>query len=144
MGGAWDKLKRVGSYVRMGWRSSDRDSYFQYKRGRERERKRAERGHENAERSAEHEREDAQREREYSKRYTAERTAEEPQTEPLGMARANPNERLGLRGAEGLTRPDADLPARRYHSTEPTSGRGGTLLSTARPSKEDSWIPGSG
>ena len=82
MGGAWDKLKRVGTYIRRGWRSSDRDSYFHYKRGRERERKQAERGRENAERSAEQERLDAQREREYSERYTAERTAEEPHTEP--------------------------------------------------------------
>ena len=78
--GAWHKLKRIGTYVRTRWRSTDSDSYFQYKRGRELERKQAEQGRENVERAAERERKDAEREREYSERYTAERTAEEPQT----------------------------------------------------------------
>jgi hypothetical protein len=79
--GAWDKLKNVGSYVRRRWRSTAPDSYFQYKRRRERARKQAERGREDAERAAERERHEAERRREYDERYTAERRAEEPQTE---------------------------------------------------------------
>jgi hypothetical protein len=79
--GAWDKLRKAGSYVRR-WRGSHGpDSYSQYKRGRERDRKQAERGRESAERSAERERGEAERGREYEERYTAERTAEEPQGE---------------------------------------------------------------
>jgi hypothetical protein len=61
--GAWDRLRKVGSDVLTRWRSRDPDSYFQYKRRRERERKHAERG------------------REYGERYTAERAADEPQVE---------------------------------------------------------------
>jgi hypothetical protein len=79
--GAWDKLRKVGSYIRKRWRSRAPDSYSQYKRGRDRERKRAELGREYAERSADREREEAERGREYADRYTAERAAEEPQTE---------------------------------------------------------------
>jgi hypothetical protein len=79
--GAWDKLRNVGSYVRKRWRSHGPDSYVEYKRRRERERKQAERGREDAERSAERERQKTERGREYAERYTAERTAEESQTE---------------------------------------------------------------
>jgi hypothetical protein len=79
--GAWDKLRKAGGYIRR-WRGSHGpDSYSQYKRGRERERKQAERGRESDERSAERERGEAERGREYEERYTAERTAEEPQGE---------------------------------------------------------------
>lgn len=88
--GAWHKLKRIGSYVRTRWRSTDPDSYFQYKRGRERERKQSERGRENVERAAERERKDVEREREYSEPYTAERIAEEPQTEAPGDDTSKP------------------------------------------------------
>jgi hypothetical protein len=80
-----DKLRKVGSYVRKGWSSTNADSYFQYKRGRERQRKQAERSREEADRyahrSAELDREKVQRGREYEERYAAERAAEEPQTE---------------------------------------------------------------
>jgi hypothetical protein len=79
--GAWDKLREAGSYVRKRWRSHAPDSYFQYKRRRERERKQAARGREDAARSAEREGEEAVRGREYAERYAAERTAEELQTE---------------------------------------------------------------
>jgi hypothetical protein len=79
--GAWDRLRKVGSDVLKRWRSRDPDSYFQYKRRRERERKQAERGRDDAERSAERQREEAERGREYGERYTAERAAEEPQTD---------------------------------------------------------------
>jgi hypothetical protein len=79
--GAWEKLRNAGSYVRARWRSHAPDSYFQYKRRRERERKQAQRGREDAERSAERERKQAERGREHAERYAAERTAEEPQTE---------------------------------------------------------------
>jgi hypothetical protein len=78
--GVLDKLRKVGNYVRKGWRSTAPDSYFQYKRGRERERKEAERGRGESDRSAQREREEVQREREYDERYEAERAAEEPQT----------------------------------------------------------------
>jgi hypothetical protein len=80
--GVLDKLRKVGNYVRKGWRSTAPDSYFQYRRGRERQRKQAERGRQDADRSAELEREEVQRGREYEERYAAERAVEEPQTEP--------------------------------------------------------------
>ena len=79
-----DKLRKVGSYVRKGWSSSDPDSYSHYKRGRERQRKQAERSREEADRSADLEREDVQRGREYKERYAAERAAEEAPTESTG------------------------------------------------------------
>jgi hypothetical protein len=78
--GVLDKLKNVGNYVRKGWRSTGPDSYFQYRQGRERQRKEAERGREYADRSAELEREKVQRGREYDERYAAERAAEESRT----------------------------------------------------------------
>lgn len=77
-----DKLRKVGSYVRRGWSSTDPDSYSHYRRGRERERKKEERNREEADRSAELGREEAQRGHEYEERYAAERAGEEPQTEP--------------------------------------------------------------
>ena len=76
-----DKLRKVGSFVRKGWSSTNPDSYSHYKRGRERQRKQAERGREEADRSAELGREELRRGREYEERYAAERAAEEPQTE---------------------------------------------------------------
>lgn len=76
-----DKLKNIGNYVRKRWRSTDPDSYDQYRRGRERNRKQAEHVGEDAERHREQEREEAERGREYEERYTAERSAEEPRTE---------------------------------------------------------------
>ena len=79
--GVLDKLRKVGNSIRKGWRSTGPDSYFQYKRGRERQRKQAERGREEAERSAELERGAAQRGREHEERYAAEREADEPQAE---------------------------------------------------------------
>jgi hypothetical protein len=78
--GVFDKLRRVGNYVRRGWLSMSSDSYFQYKRGRERQRKQAEQGRKYADRSAELEHKEAQRVREFEERYAAERAAEEPQT----------------------------------------------------------------
>jgi hypothetical protein len=79
--GVLDKLRKVGDVVRKGWRSTGPDSYFQYKRGRERQRKQAERGREDTERSAELERGAVQRGREHEERYAAERAADEPQSE---------------------------------------------------------------
>ena len=86
----FDKLRSVGNYIRRGWRSTDPDSYFQYKRGRERQRKRAERALEEDDRSAELKLKDVQRGREYDERYTAERAAEEPQREPPPDGTRNP------------------------------------------------------
>jgi hypothetical protein len=79
--GVFDKLRRVGNYVRRGWPSMSPDSYFQYKRGRERQRKQAEQGRKYADRSAELKYEEAQRVRGHEERYAAERAAEEPETE---------------------------------------------------------------
>jgi hypothetical protein len=75
-----DKLRKVGSYVRKGWSSTNPDSYSYYKRGRERQRKQAERSRAEADRSAELEREEVQRGRKYEERYAAERAAEDSQT----------------------------------------------------------------
>jgi hypothetical protein len=77
----FDKLRSVGTYIRKGWRSTGPDSYFHYKRGRERERKAADRAREGTDRSAGLEREEAQRTREHKERYTAERAAEESRGE---------------------------------------------------------------
>ena len=76
-----EKLRKVGSYVRKSWSSTNPESYSHYKRERERQRKQAERSREEADRSAELDREEVQRGREYEERYAAERAAEEPQTE---------------------------------------------------------------
>jgi hypothetical protein len=40
--GIGDRVKDIGNYVRKRWRSTDADSYDQYKRGREHDRKHAE------------------------------------------------------------------------------------------------------
>jgi hypothetical protein len=79
--GVFDKLRRVGNYVRRGWPSMSPDSYFQYKQGRERQRKQTEQARKDADRSAELEHKEAQRVRGYEERYAAERKAEEPHTE---------------------------------------------------------------
>ncbi len=75
-----DKLRKVVNYVRKGWSSTNPDSYFHYKRERERQRRQAERSREEADRSAELDREEVQRGREYEERYAGERAAEEAQT----------------------------------------------------------------
>ena len=79
--GVFDKLRKVGNYVRHGWPSMSPESYFQYKRGRERQRKQAEQRRTSADRSAELEHKEAKRVREHEERYAAERAAAEPQTE---------------------------------------------------------------
>ena len=79
--GVFDKLRRVGNYVRRGWPSMSPDSSFQYKQGRERQRKQTEQARKDADRSAELERKEAQRVLGYEERYAAERAAEEPQAE---------------------------------------------------------------
>jgi hypothetical protein len=71
--GLWDKLREAGTYLRKLRLSRGPDSYFQYKRGREDERKQAEREREYAEDSAEREHEKAERESGYDERYTRER-----------------------------------------------------------------------
>jgi hypothetical protein len=79
--GVFDRLRRVGNYLRHGWPSMSSESYFQYRRGRERQRKEAEQRRTSADRSAELEHKQAKRVREHEERYAAERAAEEPQTE---------------------------------------------------------------
>jgi hypothetical protein len=80
--GVGDTLKSIGSFVQKLRRSTDPDSYSQYRRGRERERKEAEHVRKGAERHGEQERVEAERERHYEERYEAERAAEEPRTAP--------------------------------------------------------------
>jgi hypothetical protein len=75
--GVFDKLRRVGNYVRRGWPSMSPDSYFQYRQGRERQRKQTDQARKDAGRSADLEHKEAQRVRGYEKRYAAERKAEE-------------------------------------------------------------------
>jgi hypothetical protein len=79
--GVRDMLRSIGDYVRTRWKSTDPDSYHQYRAGRERERKEAEHRREHAERSGEQEREKVERGREYEERYAAERANEEPRTD---------------------------------------------------------------
>ncbi len=71
--GLWDKLREASTYLRKLRSSRGPDSYFQYKRGREDERKQAEREREYAKDSAQRGREKAEREREHEERYTRER-----------------------------------------------------------------------
>jgi hypothetical protein len=59
--GVGDTLRKVGNYVRKRWRSTGPDSYYHYKRGRERERKQAEQRREHDERHGEQEREETER-----------------------------------------------------------------------------------
>ena len=79
--GVGDKLKNIGKYVRMRWRSTDPDSYDHYRRGREHTRKQAGHTRDAAERQGEQERADAERGREYAERYRAERAAAEKKEE---------------------------------------------------------------
>lgn len=69
----WDKLGRLSSYVRTLRHSRDRDSYFQYRIGREQERRRADDDRDRASDSAERRRGEAERARAYDERYEAER-----------------------------------------------------------------------
>jgi hypothetical protein len=76
-----DKLRKVGNYVRNGWRSTGPNSYFRYRRDHERQHKQTVREHDDVDRSAELEREDVRRGREYEDRYAAEGRVGEPQSE---------------------------------------------------------------
>jgi hypothetical protein len=80
--GVGDRLKNLGTSVRERWRSIDPDSYFQYKRGRERKRSQDEQGREAAERRDQKKREVEKRGHEYEERYRAERAAEDSPTDP--------------------------------------------------------------
>ena len=68
--GLGDKLRKARDYVR---KRRGPDSYFQYKRKREDDRKDAEQGRERARDYAEQERGEAKRGREYKERYKADR-----------------------------------------------------------------------
>jgi hypothetical protein len=74
----WDKLRNIGHYVRRRWPSADPESYYQYRAGRERDRKQTERTREQAEGVSERGRVSAERGRANEERYRAERAAEEP------------------------------------------------------------------
>jgi hypothetical protein len=80
--GVGDRLKNLGTSVRKRWRSTDPDSYFQYKRQRERKQSQEEHWSEATERRDQEKREVEKRGHEYDKRYRAERAAEESPTEP--------------------------------------------------------------
>jgi len=79
--GIEDRVRDIGNFVRKRWRSTDPDSYDQYKRGREHGRKQADQRREDEKRHGEQEHAEAERQREYEERYRAERTAEESRTE---------------------------------------------------------------
>jgi hypothetical protein len=68
--GPRDRLRQATDFLRKLRLSLGPDSYFQYKRGREHERKQADRARERAKDSAEREHEETERGREYEKRYT--------------------------------------------------------------------------
>ncbi len=80
--GLWDRLGQVSSYVRRLRLSLGPDSYFQYRRGREYDRKRADHEREQATDSAERERGEAERGREYDERYARERSERADEIEP--------------------------------------------------------------
>ena len=85
--GLWDKLMKARNYVR---ERRGPDSYIQYKRKRQDERKASQQGRERAWDYTQRERGAAERGREYEERYTAEResdiagkrTARAEETEP--------------------------------------------------------------
>ena len=84
--GLWDKLTKARDYVR---KQRGPDSYFQYKRKRDHERKDAEEGRERARDDAKRKRGETERGREYKQRYaagrdsdTAEKRAEEVEPDP--------------------------------------------------------------
>jgi hypothetical protein len=79
--GVRDKLRNIANYVRTRWKSTDPDSYHQYRAGRERERKQAEQTRVDTERSSERKRAEVERDREYEERYAAERATKEPPTD---------------------------------------------------------------
>jgi hypothetical protein len=71
--GLAEKLRQARNFVR---KRRGPDSYFQYKRKREDERKEAEEGRERTRGYAEQERGEAKRGREYEERYTADRESD--------------------------------------------------------------------
>jgi len=83
-------VKDIGNYVRKRWRSTDPDSYDQYKRGREHDRKQTEQRRKDEVRHGEQDRAEAERRREYEERYGAERKAEESRTEGPGGDTSHP------------------------------------------------------
>lgn len=70
--GPWDKLRQMSDNLRKLRLSRGPDSYFQYRRKREHERKVEDHAREHLVDSAEREREKAERERAYGERYTRE------------------------------------------------------------------------
>ena len=74
--GLRDKLRQATAYLRKLPSSVGPDSYSDYRREREQERKHADRVREHAQDSADLEREKADRERRYEERYARERDGE--------------------------------------------------------------------
>jgi hypothetical protein len=74
--GLWDKLRQASDYLRKLRLSLGPGSYYQYKRGREHERKRADHARAHAKDSAERESAEAERGRDYDERYTRGREGE--------------------------------------------------------------------
>ncbi len=79
--GLGDKLKIISDYVRQRWRSTDPDSYDQYRLGREHDRKQTAHSREDVARHGEQERKEAERGRAYEERYRAEGVAGKPGSE---------------------------------------------------------------
>ena len=74
--GLWDRLRQASDRLRKLRLSHGPDSYFQYKLGRESERREADQSAEWAREKAERGRDKATRERGYEERYTRERDSD--------------------------------------------------------------------
>jgi hypothetical protein len=96
--GLWDRLGQVGSYVRKLRLSLGPDSYFQYRRGREYERKRADDERAQATVSAERKRGEAERGRQYDERYAGERERDVARERSERAKEGEPDRRWPNRG----------------------------------------------
>ena len=79
---SWDKLRQSRDYLRELRRSARSDSYYQYKRGRDRARGEADDARQHAEDSREHEHQKAERDRGYEARYSRERQGDVAEERP--------------------------------------------------------------
>jgi hypothetical protein len=78
----WGRLRQARDYLRELRLSSRSDSYYQYKRGKDRAREEADDARERAEDSLEQGRQKAERDRGYQARYSREREAEVTKERP--------------------------------------------------------------
>jgi hypothetical protein len=95
--GLWDKLKKARGYAR---KQRGPDSYFQYKRKRDDERRDAERGREQVRDYAERERVESERGHEYEERYAAEGEGDPPHDSPRQSNQQEEQTEEGHQGEE--------------------------------------------